>query len=157
MIIFNKMQYIFIFIAFLCEITVNPLFIKTPFSIESIFIAYFAVIILMQKKIPVVIPALLLIISSIITGEIPALNSFILLISSFLYCKIFLTRKQAKSYIVKPKQSSSIGIFMIILLIATLLKILILSIFGYTIVTQSEIFSYIFNSAIFIILTICTL
>ncbi len=151
------MQYILILIAFLCEVTVNPLFIKTSFDIQSIFIVYFTILIIMQKKMPVAFPAILLLVSSIITGEIPALSAFLLLLASFVYHKVFLTRERSKSSTIKPTQAASIGMFMVILLIVTFAKVLIISLFGYTIVMQSEVFSYIFNTVIFIIFTICAL
>ncbi len=151
------MHYLAILIAFLCETTVYPKFIKTSIHIESITITYFIIILATQKRMPVLYPTILLFISSILTAKIAGLNSLLLLVGAVFHNRFFLARERSKPFIAKPNQSSAIAMFCIIFLIMNIVKLSILALFGYSISPSLEILSYIINFAIFVILTVCVL
>jgi hypothetical protein len=151
------MQYVALFVAFLCEMTAYPTFIKNSLHIESITLTYFVIILATNKKVSVIFPVILLIISSIVTARIAGLSSFLILVGAFAYYQFFVANERSKFTIKKPTYASAIIGFSILFLIISIVKIVILYSFGYSISPLLEFFTYIINIAIFIILTICVL
>lgn len=151
------MQYAALLVAFLCEATTYPVFIHNSIHIESIILVYFAVILATNKKFSVTLPTIVLLASSIITSRIVGLSSFLILVGAFVHYQFFVANDRAKSSIKKPTYSSVIAEFSALFLLMSIVKIITLYSFGYTVSPLLEFFTYIINIAIFIILTICIL
>jgi len=151
------MQYVALLVAFLCEMTAYPTFIKNSPHIESVTLVYFVIILATNKKVSVISPAILLIISSIVTARIAGLSSFLILVGAFVHYQFFVANERSKFTIKKPTYASAILGFSMLFLIISIVKIVILYSFGYSISPLLELFTYIINIAIFIILTICVL
>ena len=151
------MQYVALLVAFLCEATAYPVFIQNSIHIESIILAYFAIIITTNKKVSVTIPTILLLISSILTSRIAGLSSFLIFIGAFAHHQFFIVSERSKFSVKKPTHVSAISTFSILFLVMSIVKIIILYSFEYPVSPLLEFFTYIINIAIFIILTICVL
>ena len=151
------MQYVALLVAFLCEMTAYPIFIKNSLHIESVTLVYFTTILATNKKVSAIFPTILLIISSIVTAKIAGLSAFLLLVGAFVHYQFFVANERSKSSIKKPTYASAIVWFSILFLLMSILKMIVLYLFGYSISPLLEFFTYIINIAIFIILTICVL
>lgn len=151
------MQYIALLVAFLCEMTVYPIFIKNPIHIESIILVYFTIILATNKRISVAYPVILLLISSVVTAGVAGLTSALVLIGAFIHYRFFVVTERSRISVKKPTQASVLASFSLIFFIMSILKMIILYTFGYSISPLLEFFTYIINIAIFIILTICVL
>lgn len=151
------MRYIALLVAFLCEMTVYPIFIKNPIHVESILLGYFVIILATNKKVSVAYPVVLLLISSVVTAQIVGLASVLVLIGTLVHHQLFVVTERSRSLMKKPTHASVIAKFSIIFFIISLLKIIILYSFGYSISPLLEFFTYIINIAIFIILIVCVL
>ena len=153
----RSMQYAALLVAFLCEATTYPVFIQNSIHIETIILVYFAVILATNKKLSVTLPTILLLISSVITSRIVGLSSFLILVGAFVHCKFFVANDRAKNSIKKPTHASVIATFSILFFAISIVKIITLYSFGYTVSPLLEFFTYIINIAIFIIITVCIL
>lgn len=151
------MRYLALLVAFLCEMTVYPVFIKNPIHIESVILVYFTILLALNQRVSVIIPAILLLVSSVLTAQISGLSSLLLLIATLVNHKFFVTTERTRTSVKKPTHASVITRFMLLFLIISVIKVLMLYSFGYSTSLLLEFFTYIINIAIFIILIVCVL
>lgn len=156
----NFMQYLVLLLAFLAECTLRPAYINTTFTIEIITITYFIFLLKTKHSMPAYIPATLLLIANIITNEVVGLQSLLLMMSSFLCNHVFIQTGQQIKIGSRGRKNSmttrlAIIAFAVLFFATTLLRAIILQIFGYHTAINSEIFYYLINLVIFITIVLC--
>jgi hypothetical protein len=153
------MQYIALLLAFLCEITIRPAYIVSTITVETITIVYFITLLRTKKNITVLLPALLICVANFITGKVLGLQSTLLMFVIFIYHHIFVNhqRRLQKTLHAKQKFSikQSVSIFSFLFGIITVVKALILHLFGYNVLLTSEFFYFLLNTFIFMTLALC--
>lgn len=151
------MHYLAIFLAFLAEITLKPNFIVANFTIESITIVYFLILLSTTKKMPVIVPCILLLIANTLVGKPIGLQPIILLVTVFL-CYIFVLNDHQRMYSSGKKTLSltfASVLFAMLFFLATLVQTLALYLYGYSPNISWQVICYIINVMIFFALAIC--
>ena len=153
------MQYIALLLAFLCEITIRPAYIVSTITVETITIVYFIILLRTQKTVTVLLPALLICVANFITGEVLGLQSTLLMVVILLYHQVFVNHQHRLKNPLHAKQKfgmqRSISIFAFLFGIITVIKALILHLFGYNVSLTTEFFYFLLNTFIFITLALC--
>jgi hypothetical protein len=153
------MQYIALLLAFLCEITIRPAYIVSTITVETITIVYFIILLRTQKNVTVLLPAILICIANFIAGKVLGLQSTLLMVVIFLYYHIFVNNQRRLQSTLHAKQKfsmkQSVSIFSFLFGITTVMKALILHLFGYNVLLTSEFFYFLLNTFIFVTLALC--
>ena len=153
------MQYIALLLAFLCEITIRPAYIVSTITVETITIVYFIILLRTQKNVTVLLPAILICIANFIAGKVLGLQSTLLMVVIFLYYHIFVNNQRRLQSTLYAKQKfsmkQSVSIFSFLFGITTVMKALILHLFGYNVLLTSEFFYFLLNTFIFVTLALC--
>lgn len=146
------MQYIALLLAFFIEITLRPAYINSQITWEPIMIIFYLMI-ATGKNIPIIIPIIMLIISSIVTNNIVGLQALSLLVSYIVYNTLYAPRKNT-TYTIKKIPNTTIA-FASIFIVITFVKYIFLNITGYNTTIMLSTVEILINLSVFYLLFTC--
>lgn len=152
------MQYVVLLLAFLAECTLRPAYTNTMFTVEVIAITYFIITLRTKYSVPVYVPAVLLLLSNILTHDVIGLQSLSFMITAFVCHYIFIYgRRQTKIGSGKAAMTAHLAIiaFAVSFLVMTVLNLIGLEILGQNTALTSEVLNYVTNLLIFITIALC--